>query len=196
MIVKFSLLIVPNKNGGFGIEFHLVDCSFYMDFKKLTTKYNPELMKNVSLKLIKFNKHNAINGSFTFAENIRDFQFINQVDSRKRNGKRWLVYNVTINGCQILENTLGKSNPIFDVLMNEVRKSIKNLPRRCPLKKDTEISLLNLYYNEEMFPPYLPSGTFDTFLMLTSKKKMMLQIETITYVEARNSESHRRRKLE
>ncbi|XP_061388175.1 uncharacterized protein LOC133323234 [Musca vetustissima] len=166
-----------------------------MNYDKLTTEHNPKFIENVTLKLINYNKHNAINGSFSLAEDVQEFEISNRILSRRRNGKQWQMYNITINGCAMLDNSLGKSNPIFDIVMKEIRKCVINLPKRCPLKKGTVISILNLHYNEDMFPPYLPSGTFDSVYMLTTRNTVGLKILTTSYIEARNSEKHRRRKL-
>lgn len=106
-----------------------------MNFEKLTIEHDEQLVKSVSFKLIASNRHNAINGSFVFAEDINEFQISNRIVSRKLNGRYWQLYNVSINGCHLLDNSMGKRNPIFDVVMKEVRKSIRNLPNRCPMKK-------------------------------------------------------------
>uniref|UniRef100_A0A1I8Q4T8 Uncharacterized protein n=1 Tax=Stomoxys calcitrans TaxID=35570 RepID=A0A1I8Q4T8_STOCA len=122
------------------------------------------------MQMLETGKRKRIRGNLSYVEDIYEFSIISWTHIIRNNGQRHIVYNITIDGCQFLENTLGKSNPIFGGVMKNVKNFMPELPPKCPIKKNKLLTVNNFYYNEEMFPPYLPDANFSAVIGLISQK--------------------------
>ncbi|XP_059220568.1 uncharacterized protein LOC131995690 [Stomoxys calcitrans] len=167
--------------------------SFIMDFETLNYEFNPKIMKNVNFKLIDYNKRKAINGSFTLTEELHELQIVHWVAGTKSNGQFWNVYNITLDACKILENTYGKINPLASIFINELKKHMKDLPKKCPFKKDKPYSVINFHLNEELFPPYLPEIVFGATLGFVRYNELFANFTITAYVESKNGQKFRQR---
>lgn len=78
-------------------------------------------------------------------------------------GRTWLWYNVSVNGCEVLENKYGKQNPIAGAVMRRVTHLITNMPKKCPVPK---VRYICLFFEDKIiilpvFFANLGNGIFD-----------------------------------
>ncbi|XP_075157526.1 uncharacterized protein LOC142230783 [Haematobia irritans] len=111
----------------------------------------------MSLKLIKHDGRMKLNGSFSFTEDMQEANIIHWTQVHKSNGKLMNLFNISIEGCKFLDKSLGRMNPLIDAAIRNYKKYLKNLPSKCPLRKNRVIFVNKFYYDENLFPPYIPS---------------------------------------
>lgn len=115
-------------------RFYISKRSFVMDFDTLKYQFNATIVKS-TLNLIDFKNRKAINGSVMFLEDVQQFNvaFYGKVSTPK--GKLRTLFNMTLNGCEFIENKWKKANLIANIAVREVKKHFKQLPSKCPIKK-------------------------------------------------------------
>lgn len=177
-----------------------------MDFDSLNYEFNPRFVKSMNFKLIPYDQHNAVNGSIFFRRNINSMRIIHWVTTVKANGEIWTIYNVTVNGCDIIADQYAKQNTITEAVIKKIREKVPQLPRKCPFTKvrefwefvlkflyiffyfqfkDTEFSLINFYLDEEMMPVYLPNIKFETAFNMYTKNDYLIKIMLNAHVESK-----------
>ncbi|XP_058980201.1 uncharacterized protein LOC131803144 [Musca domestica] len=101
--------------------------------------YRDELRGNA----IKFDNLSLINGTikgcFLFAQKMEKFRFGVMAKAQQGVAKPWLLFNVTLSGCNLLGS--GKKPPILivDMVLKAIKQTNPRMPDRCPIKK-------NFYY--------------------------------------------------
>lgn len=115
-------------------RFYISKRSFVMDFDTLKYQFNATIVKS-TLNLIDFKNRKAINGSVMFLEDVQQFNvaFCGKVSTP--NGKLRTLFNMTLNGCEFLENKWKKANLIANIAVREVKKHFKQLPSKSSIKK-------------------------------------------------------------
>ncbi|XP_013117691.2 uncharacterized protein LOC106094992 [Stomoxys calcitrans] len=108
---------------------------FVIGIDTLRYEFNTNLTKSMTLQLLENGRRNKIRGNFSYAVDLYEFSIISWAHILRNNGQRPVLYNITIDGCEFLENALGKANPIFGGIMKNVRNFIPELPPKCPVRK-------------------------------------------------------------
>ncbi|XP_075150500.1 uncharacterized protein LOC142224604 [Haematobia irritans] len=140
-------------------------------------------MKQFSMILFKSGERNKINGSLSFVEDVKNFDIVSWITVNDRFGKRTNLFNVTVDGCRILENVNNNFNPILGSILQTIKKFVYNLPPRCPVKKNRTLTVSNYFYDEDMLPPYLPVGSFTPFFGIITKDVYAYKIFLTARVE-------------
>ncbi|XP_073841553.1 uncharacterized protein [Musca autumnalis] len=162
---------------------------FRVNILEMNYEYNKNLAEIFYLKLFPYRNSNALNGSLILRRDIKEFYLGHSVKTKRANGRTWLLYNVTVNGCDVLQNKLGKQNPIAGAVIQQVKQLIHNVPTRCPAKKGIEFSLINFYLNEEILPFFVPIINFTaTFHMLT-KTDFIFKVNVTASIELNKRKS-------
>ncbi|XP_005180808.1 uncharacterized protein LOC101897217 [Musca domestica] len=161
---------------------------FIMDFDSLNYEFNPRFVKSMNFKLIPYDQHNAVNVSIFFRRIINSMRIIHWVTTVKANGEIWKIYNVTVNGCDIIADQYAKQNTITEAVIKKIREKVPQLPRKCPFTKDTEFSLINFYLDEEMMPVYLPNIKFETAFNMYTKNDYLIKIMLNAHVESKKGQ--------
>lgn len=115
-------------------RFHISKRSFVMDFETLKYEFNGSIVKS-TLNLIDFKNRKAMNGSMMFLEDVQQFNISLCGKVSSTNGKLRTLFNITLNGCEFIENKWQKANLIANIAVREVKKHFKQLPSKCPIKK-------------------------------------------------------------
>lgn len=105
-----------------------------MNFESIKYDFNPEFAK-MNLNLVSIKNRKAINGTTEFLEDITGFKLSIWIKSVQTKGRPWTLFNVSLDGCDFIENKWGKLNLISSVTLKEIKKSFGGLPPRCPMKK-------------------------------------------------------------
>ncbi|XP_013104104.2 uncharacterized protein LOC106084746 [Stomoxys calcitrans] len=160
---------------------------FVIDIDTLQYEFDPNLTKSISMELVRIDGHNKINGSFSFVNDLHAGGIRNWATLNQNNGRQPLLYNISIDGCQFLENLRGKFNPIFGVVMQLLKKYVRELPAKCPLRKDQIYTIMEFYYNEDIFPPYIPDANFTAFLGISHNQTYAFSVFLTAHVKSKNS---------
>lgn len=118
-----------------------------MEIADLNYEFNKNVVEDFYLKVFPYRKSNAFNGSLKLRRDVQEFYVRHWTTSIRRNGRVWTVYNVSVNGCDVLENKAGRQNPIAGAVIKTVRDLIINVPRKCPLSKVPFFIYLDLILN-------------------------------------------------
>ncbi|XP_059220553.1 uncharacterized protein LOC131995684 [Stomoxys calcitrans] len=169
--------------------------SFVIEIDTMRYEFDANVMK-LSLQLHKVNKRLKINESATFVNDINDFSVVNWSVNINPNGKLSTLYNVTFDqGCKLLDNSFGKANLFFGVVVKNVKKFIPEIPSKCPLKKIRLLTIRNFDYDEDMFPPYMPEFNFSCVAGLITEKRYAFKVFINGHVASKSSELFYRKKL-
>lgn len=107
----------------------------YVDFESFRQEYNPDIIKYADLHLTNGTNRSVINGAVIFNKVIEKFEISFLITSPKRNGKPWTLLNVTFNGCDFIANNRRKKLNFPYLLLEEMRASTPNFPKKCPMAK-------------------------------------------------------------
>ncbi|XP_073843121.1 uncharacterized protein [Musca autumnalis] len=133
-----------------------------------------------------------MNGTYSILEDISEFKVVTSLSTRRPNGKLWTVFNVTFNGCDLLDPQELQGNPIAVSYLKEVRKFLPDLPKKCPIKKNIDYSLRYLLFNEDKFPTYLPVKRYFIFFGVTRMDRLIAKFNIVGEVISKNSEKYRK----
>lgn len=104
---------------------------FAINYENLKYEVDSKIAK-IELNLIDLK---TINGSIFLLADLQEFKITAWAKGKRPNGRSFTVYNITINGCDLFRNHLGKTNIVVSTTFAIIRKSIIGLPSKCPLKK-------------------------------------------------------------
>ncbi|XP_061396764.1 uncharacterized protein LOC133332380 [Musca vetustissima] len=149
---------------------------FTIDFDTLDYEVNNKIVKNLDFKLIPYKNHQAINGTMLFRTDVNGIRILNW---------NWKIYNVTVNGCDILINKYNKLNVITEAVIQRIKQSMPGLPSKCPLNKGVEYPLLNLYLDEERFPVYMSNIKFETSFIMLNYRELVFDLKLSAHVESK-----------
>ena len=69
------------------------------------------------------------------------------ITSFKSNGEKWTLLNFTANGCEFLLKAFRKRKLFPYILLDELRKTNPDFPKKCPFRKVVYYKCLCLYSN-------------------------------------------------
>ncbi|XP_075170494.1 uncharacterized protein LOC142242869 [Haematobia irritans] len=156
--------------------------SYIIEIDSIRYEADRNTFRTLSMDLIESDSRNKINGSFSFVEDMKKIVLINWLKSTINRGSKNL-YNVTLDACQFLDKSMQKVNPFYAGLLKLLQRFIPEIPSKCPMKKNQIYSLRNFYYNEEVFPPFLPELNFSTVFGMLHKNKYAFKIFITGHVE-------------
>ncbi|XP_059220556.1 uncharacterized protein LOC131995685 [Stomoxys calcitrans] len=165
--------------------------SFVIQIDAIRNEFNPNKTKG-SIYLLDCGAHKKMYASVSFMENIDTLQITNWVQLKRNTGKTATVYNITIDLCDFLENNYNVKNLIFNVVMKLFKKFLKGLPSKCPLKKNKTLLLRGFYFDEDMFPPYIPDTNFTGFIGLSQRNSSLLKSFITARVESKAKQGFRK----
>lgn len=117
-----------------------------MDLLTLQYHANPEFTKQLDFKLLDYNGHKAINGTFTFRNDVEPSGNLLITIPRPKT-KPWKLLNVTINFCEFIKNSKSLKMGLHNIVMNAITKSIANFPNKCPFVKVSHcLNFLNQHF--------------------------------------------------
>ncbi|XP_005180806.1 uncharacterized protein LOC101896871 [Musca domestica] len=158
---------------------------FTIDFDVLDYDINPEFVNFIDFKLIPYKGHQAVNGTIIFRRDVVGMRLVHWVTSTKSDGRLWNIYNITVNGCDILANKYSKLNVIMEAVVQRIKQAIPAIPKKCPLKKEKKYSLLNFFLDEEMMPVYVPNIKIQTAFNVLSRMDFVLKLRLTAHVESK-----------
>lgn len=93
------------------------------------------MVKYFNLRLVNTKPRNVINGTLMYKNDLDKFDVTFAVICPNRNGKRWTLMNVTVDGCDLVENSLRKRNKFPYIFLSELRTTNPDFPSKCPIEK-------------------------------------------------------------
>ncbi|XP_073838728.1 uncharacterized protein [Musca autumnalis] len=167
---------------------------FISDFDTLNVDVNKKFVKFCNFTLIPYNNHQAINGNIFFRKDIYNISVVHWVTSFKSDGRLWVLYNITMNGCQLLEDKFNNLNVITKAVVQGIKQKMPALPNGCPFKKDVNHALSHFYLDEEMLPVFVPNIKFETAFNLLSNNEYFFKLRLTAHIESITGKGNKTRK--
>ncbi|XP_059220565.1 uncharacterized protein LOC131995689 [Stomoxys calcitrans] len=156
--------------------------SFLIDIDDLHYEFHPNATKSASLYLVNCGSQRKLYGSVSYEEELNNLRLTNWATIARSNGKRVTIYNITIDICDFLRNSYSQVNPFFRAIMQMLKSYVQGIPKKCPLKKNVILMVKGFYYNEELFPPYIPEANFTGYLLLSRGNTSVLKVSLAAHV--------------
>lgn len=118
-----------------------------MELNSFKFSANSDILKNVTLQMITIENRHAFNGSIIPAVDFFEIYVSGILKMRRRNGPNLSLFNVTVDGCDLLNKSFKKSLSMINFVIKTLRDSLKNLPEKCPWKKVCIYIFFKIFYN-------------------------------------------------
>ncbi|XP_075162648.1 uncharacterized protein LOC142235282 [Haematobia irritans] len=163
-VVFLKILLIYNLYNIYG------ERSFVVELFKARSEFNATIIRNFTIDLLWHQGHRVLNGSIVTEIELPKFDLKIVGKTIGRNGRKTVRINTTLDACAIIGDRYANIFQLSYVIMNYAVRNLKNFPRKCPMKKGTEIILSNFYIDANKLPPYLPELPFDIEVSMIYRK--------------------------
>lgn len=118
-----------------------------MEITSYRHEYNPDFIKEISIKFLNRSDHNILNGSVIFYRDINDFEVVLSANVPRTNGRSRSVFETKTNGCQLLSGDFMKSPNLLTIIWNKVKNMNAKFPTKCPVKRVNRIKYVVFFSN-------------------------------------------------
>ncbi|XP_037819618.1 uncharacterized protein LOC119609019 [Lucilia sericata] len=123
----------------------------------------------------------GLNFNVKFEEEINKPMFDVILTLKRNSQPDFVLINTSFNACSFFENN--NIMQMLKLIRDEVYLYSENFPKECPIKKNTEVNIINLYFKADNLPSYVPECKFSLTYKLWQLKEKLLETTIMGSVE-------------
>ncbi|KNC23122.1 hypothetical protein FF38_09106 [Lucilia cuprina] len=123
----------------------------------------------------------GLNFNVKFKEEIDKAMFNVLLNIKRNNQPDFVLINTSFDACSFVENS--NIMQMLKLMRDEVYLYSENFPKECPVKKNTEVNIKNLYFKADNLPSYVPECRFSLTYKLWQAKETLLETTIMGSVE-------------